>query len=322
MNLSACLLAASLIFPLATDAAQDPLYPERPIRLIVPSAPGGGMDTLARFIGQRLTEQWHQQVVVDTRPGATGIIGTQIEAKAAPDGYTLLLAWVSPLAINAGLYSKLPYDVERDLAPIMFVATTPNILVVRPSLDVASVKELIAFAKAKPGQLTYASSGIGSLSHLAGELLRTMAGIDIVHVPYKGTPPAIIDVIAGRVDALFSVAAPALPHIKAGKLKAIAVSNANRSAEMPEIPTVSETLPGFAAENWYGLMAPAGTPQQIILKINSEIARFLKDPAVTRKLAVQGFVVVASTPQDCARYIHSEQVKWRKVIETAGVRAE
>ena len=322
MNLKVWLCAGSLIFPLATNAAQGRPYPDRPIRLIVPSAPGGGMDTLARFIGQRLTEQWHQQVVVDTRPGATGIIGTEITAKATPDGYTLLLAWVSPLSINPGLYRKLPYDVDRDLAPIMMVATTPNILVVRPSLNVASVKDFIALAKAKPGQLTYASSGIGGLSHLAGELLRTMAGINIVHVPYKGTPPALIDVTAGRVDALFAVAAPALPHIKAGKLKAIAVSNAHRWPEMPALPTVGETLPGFAAENWYGFMAPAGTPQRIIDKLNAEVARYLKDPAVTQKLAQVGFLVAATSPQDCARYIHSEQIKWREVIKTAGVRAE
>ncbi len=322
MNPKAWLIALSLICPFATDAAQDQPYPVRPIRLIVPSAAGGGMDTLARFIGQRLTEQWHQQVVVDTRAGATGIIGTEIAAKAAPDGYTLVLAWVSPLTINPGLYSKLPYDVDRDLAPIMHVATTPNILVVHPSLEVASVKDFIALAKAKPGQLSYGSSGIGGLSHLAGELLRHMTGINIVHVPYKATPPALLDLIAGRVDALFAVAVPALPHIKTGKLKALAVSNAKRSPDLPDIPAIAETVPGFDAENWYGLMAPAGTPQQIILKLNAEIARYLKDPGVTQKLAVQGFIVVASSPQDFTRYLQSELVKWRTVIKATGIRAE
>ena len=322
MNLKAWLIAVSLIFPFATDAAQDQPYPVRPIRLIVPSAAGGGMDTLARVMGQRLTEQWNQQVVVDNRPGATGIIGTDIVAKAAPDGYTLLLAWVSPLTINPGLYSKLPYDVNKDLAPIMLPATAPNILVVRPSLAVATVKDFIALAKAKPGKLSYGSSGVGGLSHLAGELLKSMAGINIVHVPYKSTPPALLDLIAGRVDALFAIAAPTLPHIKAGKLKAIAVSNAKRSPDLPDIPAVSETVPGFDAENWYGFMAPAGTPRQIILKLNSEIARFLKDPAVTQRLAVQGFVVVADSPQEFARYLQSELVKWRAVIKATGIRVE
>jgi len=322
MNLKVWLFAGSLIFPVATNAAQDQPYPARPIWLIVPSPAGGGMDMLARFIGQGLTEQWHQQVVVDTRPGATGIIGTSIAAKASPDGYTLLLAWVSPLAINPSLYSKLPYDVDKDLSPIMRVATIPNILVVRPSLDVATVKDFIAWAKAKPGQLSYASSGIGGSSHLAGELLKSMTGINIVHVPYKGTPPAILDVIAGRVDALFAAAPPALPHIRTGKLKAIAVSTAERSPNLPDIPAVSETVPGFSAETWYGLMAPAGTPQQIVLKLNAEIARFLKDPESTQKLAAQGFVVVASSRQDFIQYLHSELVKWRKVIQATGIHAE
>ena len=322
MNLKTWLIAVNLILPFAAHAAQDPPYPVRPIRLIVPSAAGGGMDTLARFIGQRLTEQWHQQVVVDTRPGATGIIGTDIVAKAAPDGHTLLLAWVSPLAINPGLYSKLPYDVNRDLAPIMRVATTPNILVVTPSLNVASIKDFIALAKAKPGQLSYASSGIGGLSHLAGELLKNMTGVNIVHVPYKGTPPAILDLIAGRMHALFAAAAPALPHIKTGRLKAIAVSTAERFPDLPEIPAVSEAVPGFAAETWYGLMAPAGTPRRIILKLNAEIARFLKDPGVAQKLSAEGFIVVADSPQDFARYIQSELTKWRTVIKEIGIRAD
>jgi tripartite-type tricarboxylate transporter receptor subunit TctC len=322
MKLKVWLIAMGLIFPFVTNAAQDPPYPVRPIRLIVPSPAGGGMDILARFIGQGLTERWHQQVVVDTRPGATGIIGTSLAAKASPDGHTLLLAWVSPLAINPGLYSKLPYDVEKDLSPIMRVATIPNILVVRPSLDVATVKDFIALAKAKPGQLSYASSGIGGSSHLAGELLKSMTGINIVHVPYKGTPPAILDLIAGRMDALFAAAPPALPHIKTGKLKAIAVSTAERSPNLPDVPAVSETVPGFSAETWYGLMAPAGTPRQIVLKLHAEIARFLKRPDSTQKLAEQGFVVVASSPQDFAKYLQSELVKWRKVIQDTGIRAE
>jgi len=322
MDLKAWLFAGSLILPFATAAAQTGPYPVKPIRLIVPSAPGGGVDMLARFIGQGLTEQWHQQVVVDARPGATGIIGTSIAAKASPDGHTLLLAWVSPLAINPSLYAKLPYDVNKDLSPIMDVATIPNILVVKPSLDVTTVKDFVALAKARPGQLSYASSGIGGLSHLAAELLKVMTGINIVHVPYKSTPPAIFDLIGGRVDALFAAAPPALPQIRSGKLKAIAVSTAARSPIVPDLPAVSESIPGFSAETWYGLMAPAGTPQAIILKLNAEIARSLKAPGATEKLAVQGFVVVASSSQDFARYLQSELVKWRKVIKSTGIQAE
>lgn len=322
MNLKAWLLAGSLLFPFTTGAAQDQPYPVKPIRLIVPSAAGGGVDMLARFIGQQLTERWNQQVVVDARPGATGIIGTNIAAKATPDGYTLLLGWNSPLTINPSLYSKLPYDVDRELAPVMRVATMQNILVVTPSLDVASLKDFIALAKAKPGRLSYGSSGIGSLSHLAGELLKSMTGINIVHVPYKGQPPAILDLIAGRVEALFAAAPPALPHIKAGKLKAIAVATARRSPNLPDIPAVSETVPGFDAETWYGLMAPAGTPRQVIRKLNTTIARFLEDPGVAQKLAAQGFQPAADSSQDFTKHLQSELVKWRAVIKATGMKAE
>lgn len=322
MKPKAWLIAVGLILPFASDAARDQPYPVRPIRLVVPSPGGGGMDTLARTIGQHLTEEWRQQVVVDARPGATGIIGTDIVAKSTPDGYTLLLAWIAPLAINPALYKKLPYDVSKDLAPVMLVATTPHVLVVAPSLGVTSVKDFTALAKAKPGQLSYASSGIGGSSHLAGELFKSLTGVDIVHVPYKGTPPALVDLMTGRIQLMFAAAAPALPHIKSGKLRVLAVTTVKRSPNLPDIPAIAETVSGFDAETWYGLLAPAGAPKTIVSALNAEIARFLKQREVAQKLAVQGFDVVASSPLEFAAYLQSELEKWRKVIQAARIRAE
>lgn len=315
-------VAAALSIAASAAGGADGGYPARPIRLVVPSPAGGGMDTLARTIGQHLTEQWRQQVVVDARPGATGIIGTDIVAKSTPDGYTLLLAWIAPLAINPALYKKLPYDVSKDLAPVMLVATTPHVLVVATSLGVTSVKDFTALAKAKPGQLSYASSGIGGSSHLAGELFKSLTGVDIVHVPYKGTPPALVDLMAGRIQLMFAAAAPAMPHVKSGKLKAVAVTTPKRSHNLPELPAIAETVPGFDAETWYGMMAPAGTPVAIVLRLNAEITRFLKQAEVSQKLSMQGFDVAVSSPQELATFLRSELKKWRSVIQNADIRAE
>lgn len=299
--------------------AQD--YPVRPVRVIVPSPAGGGIDTLARLIGQRLTDKWQQQFVIDARPGATGIIGTAIAAKAPADGYTLLFSWTSPLAINPGLYEKLPYDVQRDFAPVILAATTPNVLVVRPSAAVRSIRDFIDLARRAPGKLTYGSSGIGGSSHLAGELFASIAGVTLTHIPYKGTPPALVDIMAGRIDAMFAAVAPALPHIRAERLRAIAVTTGKRSSILPDLPTAAETLPGFEAETWYGLLAPAGTPGPVIGKLNREIVAFMSQPATAPFLHQQGFEAVGGTPGEFAGFLLSETKKWGALIKNNNIKA-
>lgn len=297
-------------------------YPTKPIRLIIPSPAGGGMDNLGRTVGAGLTERWGQQVVIDTRPGAAGIVGTDLAAKAPADGYTLLLAWIAPLAINPGLYKKLPYDVLRDFEPLMEVATTPHVLVVPPGFKAATVQEFITVAKAAPGTVSYGSSGIGGSSHLAGELFAAMAGVKLLHVPYKGTPPALVDLMAGRIQASFAAAAPALPHIRSGKIKALAVTTRTASPNVPGLPPIADLLPGYEAHTWYGMMAPAGTSKAIIKTLNDTIASHLRQPRVSETLAHQGFDVVASTPADYARFLRAELAKWRKVVAESSVRAE
>lgn len=294
-------------------------YPQRPIRLIVPSPAGGGMDNLARAIGSGLSERWGQQIVVDARPGAAGIIGTELAAKAAPDGHTLLLAWIAPLAINPALYRKLPYDVMRDFEPVMQVATTPNVLIVGQAFPARSVAEFVAAAKASPGKLSYASSGVGGSSHLVGALFSSSTGIDMVHVPFKGTPPALVDIMAGRVQAMFAAEAPALPHIRSGKLRALAVSTAKRSPNLPDVPPIADTVAGFDAHTWYGLMAPAGTPKAIVAKLNAEVAAVLRRPAVEKSLNNQGFAIVASTQAEYVTFLRREIEVWGKVVERAGL---
>ncbi len=313
------LIIAIALYISGIAQAQD--YPTRPVRVIVPSPAGGGIDTLARLIGQRLTEKWQQQFVIDARPGATGIIGTAIAAKAPADGYTLLFSWTSPLAINHGLYEKLPYDVQRDFAPVILAATTPNVLVVRPSAAVRSVRDFIDLAKRAPGKLTYGSSGIGGSSHLAGELFASTAGVTLTHIPYKGTPPALVDIMAGRIDAMFAAVAPALPHIRAERLRAIAVTTGRRSSILPDLPTAAETVPGFEAETWYGLLAPAGTPGPVIGKLNREIVAFMSQPATAPFLHQQGFEAVGGTPKEFAGFLLSETKKWGTLIKNNNIKA-
>ena len=297
-------------------------YPSKPIRMIVPSPAGGGMDSLARTVGQAITERWGQQVVVDLRAGAAGIVGTDIAAKAVPDGYTFMLAWIAPLAINPALYKELPYDVLRNFEPVMEVATTPHILVVSPSLGVTTTREFVEFAKRKPREVTYGSSGIGGSSHLAGELFSTMAGVTMLHVPYKGTPPALVDIMGGRLHAMFAAAAPALPHVRSGKIRAIAVTTRAPSPMVPGAPTIADVLPGFEAHTWYGMVAPARTNKALIASVNAEVARYLRQPKITQMLAGQGFDVVASSPQEFAAFLRTELAKWKKVVTDGGIRAE
>ena len=316
-------LAATLALLTPHAAAAADAYPARPIRFVVAFPPGGGTDIIARSIAQKLSRRLAQQVVVDNRPGAGGNIGTDIVAKSAPDGYTMLMGSAGPLAINASLFASMPFDPVRDLAPVTLAASTPNVLVVHPSLRAATVKELIALARTRPGEINFASSGHGTPAHLAGELFNSMAGVKMVHVPYKGAAPALADLLGGQVQLMFSTMPPALPHVKDGKLRALAVTSLKRSRATPDLPTVDEAaLPGFEANTWHGVVLPAGTPAIIITRLNREIVAILHLHEIVERLASQGAEPVGSTPEEFAAYIKSETVKWAKVVRVSGAKAE
>src|SRR5215213_5048448 len=315
----ACFIA---LLALAAPAGAQAPYPQKPIRMVVPFPPGGGTDILARLFGQKMSETLGQQVIVDNRGGAGGTVGTDIAAKAPPDGYTLILVSASH-AINPGLYGKLPYDSINDFAPITQLATSPGILVVNPSLPVKSVKDLIALARAKPGQINYASAGSGTPPHLAGELFKVMAKIDMVHVPYKGNAPAFTDVIGGQVSLIFPTMPSAMPFIKSGKLRPIAVTSAKRSPVAPDIPTIAESgLAGYEATSWYGILAPARTPPQIVARLHEVLVSVIGAPDMKDKLAAQGLDPVGNTPQQFAAVIKSEIAKWTKVVKASGAKPE
>jgi tripartite-type tricarboxylate transporter receptor subunit TctC len=316
-------LAAALAVSTPQAVAAADAYPSKPIRFVVAFPPGGGTDIIARSIAQKLAERLAQQVVVDNRPGAGGNIGTDIVAKSAPDGYTLLMGSAGPLAINASLFASMPFDPVRDLAPVTLAASTPNVLVVHPSVRATTVKELIALAKERPGEINFASSGHGTPAHLAGELFDSMAGVKMIHVPYKGAAPALADLLGGQVQIMFSTMPPALPHVKDGKLRALAVTSAKRSPAMPELPTVDEAaLHGFEANTWHGVLVPAGTPPPIIARLNREIVAILHLPDVVERLSGQGAEPVGGTPEEFAAYIKSETLKWAKVVRESGAKAE
>jgi|KBSMisStandDraft_5_1062788.scaffolds.fasta_scaffold00178_40 tripartite-type tricarboxylate transporter receptor subunit TctC len=297
-------------------------YPAKPIRLVVGFAAGGPSDVAARTIAQKLTEKWGQQVIVDIRPGAGGNIASEIVAKAPADGYTLLEPAFAH-AVNPFLYSKLPFDTLKDFAPVLLFASIANVLVVHPSIPAQSVKELIAFAKTRPGQLSYGSSGNGTASHLAGELLNLMGGIKIAHIPYKGLAPAHTEVMGGQIGLLFDGIVTGIPAVKAGRLRALAVTTVKRWQGTPDIPTMSEAgLTGFEVNSWYGLIAPAGTPREIIMKLNTEVARSLREPDARERLYSIGAEPMNNTPEEFAAYINAEMAKWSKVVKTAGIRAD
>ena len=313
------LASALLVYAYAPPAAAAD-YPTRPIRVIVGFAPGGGTDTTARPIAQKLSEALGHQVIVDNRPGAAGNIATEIVARANPDGYTLLMGTIAALAINPSLYGNLPFDSEKDLAPVIQAVDSTNILSLHPSVPANSVKDLIALAKQKP--LNYGSSGVGGTGHLAGELFNTMAGVKMTHVPYKGGGPAMIDLVAGNIQLVFATAASAVPQIKAGKIRGIAVTTAKRSALVPDLPTVSEAgLKGFDANNWYGILVPAKTPRAIINRLNAEVAKILNMPEIKNFLFNQGLDVAPGTPEQFGAYIKSEKAKWAKVVKASGAKA-
>jgi tripartite-type tricarboxylate transporter receptor subunit TctC len=298
-------------------------YPTKPIRMLAPYPPGGGVDIAARTIGQKLSETFGQQIIVDNRPGAAGNIGMEIAARAAPDGYTLIMSSAGPVAMNPGLYPALPFDPLKDFAPVALAASTVYALVVPAALPVKSVKDLIALAKAQPGKLTYASSGVGGPPHLAFELMQLTAGIRMIHVPYKGAGPALADLLGGQVTAFFADLIAARPHLASGRLRALGVSSAQRAPSAPDVPTIAEAgLPGYEATGWSGVLAPAGTPRAIIQKLNAEIVRVLPLPDVKERLAGDGSEFGKNTPEQFARFIRAELEKWRKVIKTANVRLE
>ena len=314
-------MGAGLLLAAATLQAQN--FPVKPVRVITPFTAGSAIDTLARVLGQKMGDGWGQQVVIDNRIGANGIIGTEAAAKAPPDGYTIHLGNISTLAVNPHLYLKLPYDALRDFVPITLAATIPVVLVVHPSLPVKSVKELIALAKARPGQLNYASGGTGSAQHLPMEMLRVESGINIVHVPYKGLGPAFSDVLGGQVPMMFTGVSNVVPHMKTGRLRVLAIGSPKRSPTLPDVPTVAEAgVPGFDFDWWTGYLAPAGTPKEIIVKLHADITRTLGLPEVKDKLTTLGFDLAGGTPDAFATLIKNDIARFGKLIKAAGIQAE
>ena len=307
----------------AAPAALAQEFPQRPLRMIVPWAPAGAADILARTLSQKMSENWSQQVVVDNRPGANGIIGTEMAARAPADGYTMLMGATGPNSVLPSLVAKLPYDALKDFAPVSLVATTTYVLSVNPALPVNSVKDLIALAKSKPGQFTFGSPGAGTPNHLSGEMFKAATGIDMQHVPYKGSAPVITDVIGGQITLAFENIAPVLPHIKSGRLKALAISAPKRTTLLPDVPTVAESgFPGFQAVGWFGVLVPGSMPKNVIGRLNAETVRILKLPDVRERLLGMGAEIHGSTPEEFGAFEKTEIEKWAKVIKSANVRLE
>ena len=320
-------VALVLLFATQTLLAQDrsaQSYPTKPIRVVILVVPGGGSDVTSRMVGQKLTEAWGQQVIVDNRPGGNGIVGMEIAARSNPDGYTLVLGTIGPVAVNPSIYKKLPYDPVADFDPVARGVSALNVLVVHPSVPVKSVKELIAHAKANPAKLTYGSSGVGFADHLAGELFNSSAGVKMVHVPYKGGAPAMLDLVGGNIQLIFATVSTALGSIKAGRIRPLAVTFSKRVEQFPDWPTVAEAgVPGFAVDNWYGFLAPRGSPKPIVSKLHAEINRIFDMPDVKERLANLGiYPFTAPTPAAFGDYIKSEIRKYAKVVQDAGIKPD
>jgi len=311
-----CVTAAAL-----GAAAPASSFPTRTIRIIVPFAPGGPNDILARLAAQRLSEAWSQQVIVDNRPGGGTVIGTELAARAAPDGYTLLMVSTSH-AVNPGLQPKLPYDTLRDFAPVVQLVSSPNVLVTNPSLPVRTVAQLIALARARPDEIAYGSGGIGTATHLGGALLCLLAKVKMTHVPYKGDAPASIDLRSGQISWMFGTILPTLPHVKSGRMRAIAVSSTTRAPILPDVPAVAETVPNFEATSWYGMFVPAGTPPDIVAQLNAEIARIFNSAEMRERLAREGTESVGGTPEQFAEFFRTSMVKWARVIKEANIKLD
>jgi tripartite-type tricarboxylate transporter receptor subunit TctC len=302
--------------------AQASAYPNKPIKLIVPFAPGGTTDILGRLAAAELSKVLGVSAVVENRPGAGGNIGADAVAKSAPDGYTLLVGTVGTQAINHSLYPKIPFDSLKDFEPITLLATVPNVLVVHPSVPAKTTKELIAFVKSKPGKLNYASSGNGTSIHLGAELFKSMTGTFITHIPYRGSTPALTDLMAGQADMMFDNLPSALPFIKSGRLRAIALTSAKPSAALPGVPTIGETVPGFEASSWFGIWAPAGTPKEIITKLNQVLVAYLQNPEAKEKIAAQGADTVGNSPEQLNAFVKAELTKWAKVVKQSGAKID
>ena len=316
------LVLSALAFVLCAAGALAQSFPAKPVRMVVPFAAGGGTDIIGRLVAQKVTEAWGQQMLVENRAGGGSVIGTEAVARSAADGYMLLLA-APPFTTNAALLPKLPYDSLQDFAPVILVATAPLIVVVHPSLPARSIKELVAIAKARPGQLSYGTSGNGGPQHLAGELLKSMAGIDLLHVPYKGGGPAVVDLVGGQVQLAFASTLTALPFVKVGRLRAIAVTGARRSAILPDLPAVAEAgFPGYETTTWYGILARGGTPPAVIATLNADIARALNLPEVKDRLASEGAEVVGGTPAAFAAFIQAEIARVRKLAKTTVIKLD
>lgn len=313
--------AAVLAALMACAVAAQP-FPSKPVKIIVPSAPGDGSDILARAIAQKLTERWGQTVIVENRPGAGGVIGTEAAAKSPADGYTVIMGNAGSHAINQALYAKLPYDVVRDFAPITLVASAPNVFVVNPAVPANTVAEFLALAKKEPGKYAFASGGNGSSAHLNGEMLKAFAGVELTHVPYKGASPAITDVIAGQVPLMIGNLPPILPHIKSGKLRALGVTTATRFAATPDLPPIAETVPGYESLAWFGLFAPAATPKELVNKWHADVVAVLALPDIRDRVVQLGFQAVGNTPEAYAALIRNDIAKWQRVVKVSGAKAD
>jgi tripartite-type tricarboxylate transporter receptor subunit TctC len=316
------LFCLALFMGIALAAAAQ-TFPAKPVRVIVPQAPGGATDVFARLIGQKLSAAWGQPVVVENRAGAAGVVGTDLVAKAAPDGYTLLVTYAGSQAVNQSLYKNIPFDSVKDFQPVATLAVTPFFLVAGPKMQAKDLKTLVAAAKAKPGSITYASSGNGSINHLLAEMLKTEAGIDMLHVPYKGIAAAIGDVMGGQVDVAFTSVPSVVSHLKSGKLRALAVSSAKRNAAAPEVPSIAEEgFAGFDVNPWWGILAPAGTPRPVVDKINADVAAVLKTEETQAFFRKQGAEALLTSPETFLKMLESDVQKWAKVVKSSGARID
>jgi len=318
--LSILTAAAALIA--APALAQTQSYPNKPIKIVVPFAVGGIADTFSRAIGQKLGETWGQPVVVENKTGAGGNIGADFVAKSAPDGYTLVMGNIGTHAVNQSLFKSMPFDALKDFVPIAHVLDAEGLLVVHPDVPARTVPELIALARSQPGKMSYASGGLGTTSHLAGELFKSVAKVDIVHVPYKGNSPAITDLVGGQTQMIFATMPTVLPMVKAGRLRAIAVIGPQRAPALPDVPTVAESLPGFEVSNWIGLFAPAGTPPEIVARLNAEVQKIMRSPEIEKRLETEGAKFIATTPQSFAAFQRAEADKWAGAIRDAEIKIE
>jgi tripartite-type tricarboxylate transporter receptor subunit TctC len=316
------LVVSAVAVAATANVAYAQSYPNKPVRVIVPFPAASATDVLARTIGQKLSEKWGQPVIVENKPGAGGNLGTEIAAKASADGYTILMGTVAN-AISTSLYKKLNYDFVKDFTPVTLVATTPLVLAANPTFPVNNIKEVIAYAKDKPGKVNFGSGGIGTSNHLAGEMLKSMAGIDMLHVPYKGTPAAHSDLLSGQVNLMFDNIVAVMPHLKSGRMKAIAVTSAKRVSTLPNVPTVAESgVPGFDAVSWIGALVPAGTPKDIVNKLNTDLVAVIGMPDVKERLSASGAELVGSTPEQLAEHIRKETEKWAKAVKASGATAD